>query len=238
MAQIAKIPYILITTAGLHVAFTAPAPLSPKFKQSESATSNKATLSWIIGKLGVLKVLLWLAAIIEIAAIASQQTPESSFARIAVSKGLGRGADAAYRLTPFSTIGMALVGGGALLRIICYRALTAFHTFEISIVDGHKLITTGPYSVVRHPSYTGLIALYFGMNLWFLSPRSLPDGMGALDTLVGKIVLGLFITAFWKAFLGILERLPEEDALLRGTFGKEWEEWARKVPYSLIPGIY
>jgi protein-S-isoprenylcysteine O-methyltransferase Ste14 len=29
----------------------------------------------------------------------------------------------------------------------------------------HKLATTGPYSVVRHHSYTGFLAAYLGVNL-------------------------------------------------------------------------
>ena len=35
-----------------------------------------------------------------------------------------------------------------------------------------------------------------------------------------------------------LQRIPVEDEILRKTFGKEWDEWARKVPNRIIPGIY
>jgi protein-S-isoprenylcysteine O-methyltransferase Ste14 len=29
-----------------------------------------------------------------------------------------------------------------------------------------------------------------------------------------------------------------EDEMLKKEFGKKWDEWAKKVPYRLVPGIY
>ncbi|KAM5531771.1 hypothetical protein V8D89_014541 [Ganoderma adspersum] len=40
-----------------------------------------------------------------------------------------------------------------------------FFTFEVIIKDDHKLITSGPYSYVRHPSYTGILCLTTGAYL-------------------------------------------------------------------------
>jgi len=36
---------------------------------------------------------------------------------------------------------------------------------------------------------------------------------------------------------GLLLRMPKEDDALKKTFGAQWDEWARRVPYKLIPGI-
>ncbi|CAJ0838843.1 2314_t:CDS:2 [Entrophospora sp. SA101] len=41
---------------------------------------------------------------------------------------------------------------GALLRLWCYRSLDEFFTFDIKVQKDHKLITTGPYSLLIHPS--------------------------------------------------------------------------------------
>ncbi|RIA82156.1 hypothetical protein C1645_881195, partial [Glomus cerebriforme] len=42
--------------------------------------------------------------------------------------------------------------GGALLRLWCYKCLKDFFTFNVTIKENHKLITTGPYSLLVHPS--------------------------------------------------------------------------------------
>ena len=38
--------------------------------------------------------------------------------------------------------------------------------------------------------------------------------------------------------VGLLLRMSKEDEALQKVFGDEWDEWARSVPYSLIPGIF
>ena len=34
-----------------------------------------------------------------------------------------------------------------------------------------------------------------------------------------------------------LWRMPVEDAMMKREFGKDWDEWAKAVPYRLFPGI-
>ena len=58
---------------------------------------------------------------------------------------------------------MTILGG--LIRYTCYRALGRMFTFEMSIRRNHKLITSGPYAIVRHPSYVGSILVIGGMML-------------------------------------------------------------------------
>ena len=53
-----------------------------------------------------------------------------------------------------------------------YRYLGQFFLFEPNIQRGHELIISGPYSVVRHPSYTGLILIFGGLFPWYLSKGS------------------------------------------------------------------
>ena len=58
---------------------------------------------------------------------------------------------------------MTILGG--LIRYTCYRALGRMFTFEMSIRRNHKLIMSGPYAIVRHPSYVGSILVVSGMML-------------------------------------------------------------------------
>ena len=38
--------------------------------------------------------------------------------------------------------------------------------------------------------------------------------------------------------LTLFRRISKEDEMMMKIFGKEWDEWARKVPDRILPGIY
>jgi protein-S-isoprenylcysteine O-methyltransferase Ste14 len=80
-----------------------------------------------------------------------------------------------------------------------------------------KLNTTGIYSVVRHP-------LYFGNFLMWLGPA----------TMTGNF---WFVVAFIFFYWIYYERIMfAEEQFLRMKFGKQYTDWARKVP-AFIPGF-
>ena len=58
---------------------------------------------------------------------------------------------------------MAIFGG--IIRHMCYQSMGAMFTVERSIRNDHVLIKSGPYAIVRHPSYTGLLVVFIGMIL-------------------------------------------------------------------------
>lgn len=86
------------------------------------------------------------------------------------------------------------------------------------LVEGHTLIQDGPYRFVRNPIYTGM----FGMLL-------------ATGIAAGRWLPLLLATVLFA--LGTYIRIRAEERLLRSAFGREFEEYARKVP-ALIPGLY
>lgn len=116
--------------------------------------------------------------------------------------------------------------------------MRGFFTFEVSIQKGHKLITTGPYSAVRHPSYAGMSAIYIGMFCWYGSRGSWLRESGVLHTAGGQALFGSLTTALIAVLIGLLKRMSLEDAALKSNFGEAWTKWAREVPYSLIPWVY
>ena len=79
------------------------------------------------------------------------------------------------RPSPLFFFGTFLAGLGGYIRYSCYRALGRFFTFEMSIHKGHQLITNGPYRVVRHPAYTGIIFWVTGLICWHGSPVRIVD---------------------------------------------------------------
>jgi len=60
---------------------------------------------------------------------------------------------------------------------------------------------------------------------------------GVLDTLWGKGLIGTFVTLLCVICYALLIRIPKEDETLREVFGKEWDDYAYRVPYVLVPGL-
>jgi protein-S-isoprenylcysteine O-methyltransferase Ste14 len=86
------------------------------------------------------------------------------------------------------------------------------------LIEGHHLITAGPYRFIRNPIYTGMLGMLLATGLAF--------GYWI------QIVIGIVL--FW---IGLVIRVRSEEKLLRSAFGKEFEEYARRVP-AVVPGIY
>ena len=70
---------------------------------------------------------------------------------------------------PFSVamfwIGTALLVGGSLLRRHCFRILGKFFNGAVTVQSDHTVIDRGAYRWVRHPSYTGGIAMFMGIGV-------------------------------------------------------------------------
>ena len=138
-----------------------------------------------------------------------------------------------------AAIGLIIMVLGTWIRLMTYRYLGRFFRFETSIQKDHELIVSGPYSVVRHPSYTGGILVSGGWFLWQLSKGSWIIESGLWNTMMGRLLLLIHISVF--NILGssfVLARMSKEDIALRNQFGKKWDDWAKRVPYSIFPGIY
>jgi protein-S-isoprenylcysteine O-methyltransferase Ste14 len=155
-------------------------------------------------------------------------------------------------ITPLRITGTFLAGtlltlAGSAFRIASFRALGKHFTYELSLQKGHQLVKAFPYSVVRHPGYTGALGAVVGINLVLFGARGgflrevVLERLGWDDVprkgLATAAMLGLgFAQAGVMAAL--LARVPKEDAMMRDEFREEWEVWAKDVPYKLIPGIY
>ena len=132
-------------------------------------------------------------------------------------------------------IGLALTTIFSALRFTAFQTLGRFFTYQLSILPDHKLVTYGVYSYVRHPSYTAVPFVFVGVLLTVTAPGSvLYDYLGVNATRKLMIVLALAIMRGTYVFM---RRAETEDQVLQKEFRKEWEEWARKVPYKFIPGV-
>ncbi|MGB2984869.1 MAG: isoprenylcysteine carboxylmethyltransferase family protein [Phycisphaerae bacterium] len=88
---------------------------------------------------------------------------------------------------------------------------------RIQTERGHRVITTGPYAIVRHPMYVGLIAVLAGIPLLLGSSWAfLPVGVVALLLVI---------------------RTTFEDRMLRKEL-PGYEAYTHKAPHRLIPGVW
>ena len=119
----------------------------------------------------------------------------------------------------FEILIFSLVTIGFILRLWCYRELGYYFTFGLGIRKDHKLIKTGPYKYLVHPSYTGqIMVLLFGLIFLRINP-----------------MLYLFITAIIINIL--LKRVKIEENMMLKEFGEEYKEYI-KNRYRLIPYVY
>ncbi|PPQ79072.1 hypothetical protein CVT25_002297 [Psilocybe cyanescens] len=233
---VAKIPLIVVLTFTFNAMFTSPNPAPAK--EDLVATTK---IDWVSGRNFILymsRMGQTLLAAIEIAVIIANTNPSSLMSRKILHICLFEGSDPnTLQLHPLSYLAAFFWICGYAMRMRTYQDLGRFFRFDISIQKDHQLVTTGLYAYVRHPSYSGIVLADLGWALWYGTRGSWVRESGFLDSVGGRIALATFIVLFMlpgPAFT--LPRMSSEDKALRNKFGKKWDEWAKKVPYRLIPG--
>ena len=93
----------------------------------------------------------------------------------------------------------------------------SFASRVVEVDSGQKVISTGPYAMVRHPMYTGILLMY-GFT---------PLALGSYWALSGTIFLYIII---------IFRIFSEEKFLAENLEG--YKEYLQKVKYRLLPGIW
>ncbi|KAH7034453.1 hypothetical protein BKA57DRAFT_415307 [Linnemannia elongata] len=129
-----------------------------------------------------------------------------------------------------------------LLRTWSFRTLDWFFTYQLTIRPGHRLVTSGPYKILRHPSYTGFF--FNGAAVWTLLWHN--DISSLLPVLTYSNMMGwlgvnggLLVAAglSWMTAMQIMWRVAAEEEMLKGHFGKEWDIYSSKR-WRFIPYIY
>eukprot|EP01084_Bolivina_argentea_P057427 104918_1 len=107
---------------------------------------------------------------------------------------------------------------GFSLRSWSKYVLKEYFTYTLSIRENHKLIQKIPYSIIRHPGYTGMIVTRLGECFYF--------------SIVLQYIVLVALTR------GIIKRIGNEEKMLRNKFTKQHKEYCESVRYKLIPYIY
>lgn len=114
--------------------------------------------------------------------------------------------------------GLILIVLGSVIRRWCFRALGEYFTGDIQARAGQPVIRTGPYDLVRHPSYTGGMLMYAGIGL-------------ALSNWLSLLVLVVTGVATYA------HRVRVEERLLLDALGEPYRTYMRErkrfIPYVI-----
>ncbi len=110
--------------------------------------------------------------------------------------------------------GLACVVVGLAFTIQARRVLGQYWSVMPTLKASHAIIRTGPYALVRHPIYTGLLLALFGT---------------AIMEATAAAAVGFVLVA-----AGFVIKAGQEERLLMGKFGAQYLEYRTAVP-ALVP---
>ncbi len=114
--------------------------------------------------------------------------------------------------------GVALMLAAVGVRVWAARTLGAFYTRTLRTTAGQRIVSAGPYRVIRHPGYAAAIVLWLGA------------GLATANGLVTVAILLLIVTAYRA-------RIAAEEAMLLEAFGDAYRTYSRRT-WRLLPPIY
>ncbi|ARI78916.1 methyltransferase family protein [Halobacillus mangrovi] len=114
--------------------------------------------------------------------------------------------------------GVLLYASGVFLRYWGILHLKEQFTRDVSVREGDRLVSTGPYKVLRHPLYTGLFFIILGFCL----------GVGNVWT---ALICGTILV------FALLHRIHIEEAMLIEAHGERYKQWCQSR-YRLVPFVY
>jgi protein-S-isoprenylcysteine O-methyltransferase Ste14 len=115
-----------------------------------------------------------------------------------------------------SVAGDVLVALGLFVDLLVFRE-NSYGASNIQVAEGQKVISTGPYAIVRHPMYAGVLIMMAG------TPLALGSWWGLL------LVVALTPVLIWRI-------LDEEKVLRRELPG--YAEYTKDVRYRLVPYVW
>jgi protein-S-isoprenylcysteine O-methyltransferase Ste14 len=115
-------------------------------------------------------------------------------------------------------LGLAIVFAGAALRDWAILSLGRYFRREVTIEPGQRIVRSGPYRVLRHPSYTGICLILAGFGLTF-------------GSWVSAVVALLIV------FVGLLPRIRVEEHALAQAFGSDYTTYATSTD-RMLPHVW
>jgi protein-S-isoprenylcysteine O-methyltransferase Ste14 len=212
---------------------------TPPFKAAQE-DRGKASNDWI-RKLGITRI-----PVVYHLALTGVTIWQSYRIAIATSSWQSEGAHNMFR---FMTI-VNILGGA--LRVLCFRTLGRFFTFDLAVKPDQKVIQTGPYAYVRHPSYTAMLLHQAGFTFTLLYGPLVPLHWRQNATWINSaLTLLAAVSAFHDTALAqqlfspslclqslINLRIRDEEKMLLAELGDQYKAYKRKVPSKIVPFVF
>src|SRR5450631_483666 len=103
-------------------------------------------------------------------------------------------------------VGIAIMIFGFIIRWTAIAQLGKAFTVDVSISKTHKIKDDGLYKTIRHPSYLGMVLIFFGLSLLFGSWYSI-------------LIVNI------PTFIALSFRIKVEEELLTSAFGNEYIDY-------------
>jgi protein-S-isoprenylcysteine O-methyltransferase Ste14 len=107
-----------------------------------------------------------------------------------------------------------MTAAGLLFSVWARRCLGTNWSGAVTIKERHELVTSGPYGLVRHPIYTGVLLAILGSAI----------AVGEWQAVLAMVLASF---ALWR-------KLRLEERWMLNRFGEAYRAYCRKVP-ALIP---
>jgi protein-S-isoprenylcysteine O-methyltransferase Ste14 len=115
-------------------------------------------------------------------------------------------------------VGFVVFAAGIWLRTVAVITLGRFFTYAVKVADDQPVIESGPYRLIRHPSYTGLLMASLGVGI-------------ALDNWVS------IAACLLPPLVGFTLRLLAEERTLADQLGAPYRDYMRRTK-RLVPGVW
>lgn len=118
----------------------------------------------------------------------------------------------------FALVGVVLFVAGLALRWWSIITLGRFFTVDVQIAKDHEVVERGPFRLVRHPSYAGVLLAFVGFAL----------SVGNWAALLVMLV---------PIFAALLHRIDVEEQALQRALGERYQSYMQRTK-RLVPFIY
>jgi protein-S-isoprenylcysteine O-methyltransferase Ste14 len=115
-------------------------------------------------------------------------------------------------------VGVAIFAAGLGVRAWAVHELGRFFKFTVVVQAGHRVVDTGPYRLIRHPSYTGLLMAELGLGIALGTWLSIPACL--LPPLIAFSI-----------------RIHHEERVLASELGEPYRSYMARTK-RLIPGVW
>ena len=115
-------------------------------------------------------------------------------------------------------VGLLLIWSGIALRVWCFQTLGRYFTFTVMTSPDQRVVDSGPYRLLRHPSYAAILLILAGIGLTY----------GNWLSLAALVVLPL---------AGFVNRIRIEESALSATLGNAYTTYASRRR-RLIPFVW